>query len=433
MKRPFAPVVLALALLFCSLVGRARAILIPMDEKQANHLKAYGIAYNVLKADSEVEWLLNYRGGSFMIPYTNAFDTECRVRGVTMEVISDADAAQIRQQLTNPDLNADVVKLVKAAKIVVYSPIKVSTAEFENTDAVLLVLNYAEIPYEVVYDEEILKGELPKYDWLHLHHEDFTGQFGRSLHRMSADDIKAQETIASKYGFAKVSQMKLAVAKRVRDFLAGGGYLFAMCSGAETFDIALAAEGVDIVGSQYDGDDSDPNAQSKLDFNKTLAFHNFTLEGDGGGYRGFSSFSDINSTVNRGGWDQATGFFELFDFSAKWDVIPAMLTQNHEHIIKEFHGQTTAFRKTAVKSNVLVMGTGKTSDRYIYGEAGRYSGQFSDANGPESTPSLTRLSADSQQRLVPIGPEEKAENLDLFLNNPIGCRQCPWATRGLIG
>lgn len=381
MTRSFTPVLLAFLLLFGSTLSWARSILIPMDEQQANHLKAYGIAYAILKADAEVEWLLNYRGGSFMLPYTTAFETECRVRGVSASIISDAEAASIRQQLGNPDLNADVVKLVKAAKIVVYSPIKVSTAEFENTDAVLMVLNYAEIPYEVVYDDEILKGDLPKYDWLHLHHEDFTGQFGRNLHRMSVDDIKAQEGIATKYGFPKVSQMKLAVAKKIKEFLAGGGYLFAMCSGAETFDIALAAEGVDIVGSSFDGDGADPDAQSKLDFSKTVAFYNFNLEGDGG-YRGFSSFSDINSSVGRG-YDQPGTFFELFNFSAKWDVIPAMLTQNHETIIKEFFGQTTAFRKGAVKPNVLVMGESKSSDRYLYGELGRGQWTFYGGHDPE--------------------------------------------------
>lgn len=373
MKRPFPSVLLLLILACCATPGWARAILIPMDDKQANHLKAYGIAYSVLKGDAEVEWLLNYRGGSFMMTYTPALETECLVRGVSASVISDAEAASIRQQLANPDLNMDVVKLVKAAKIVVYSPIKVSKAEFENNDAVLLVLNYAEIPYEVVYDEEILKSDLPKYDWLHLHHEDFTGQFGRNLQRMSVEDINAQKSIASKYGFAKVSQMKLAVAKRIKDFLAGGGYLFAMCSAGETLDIALAAEGVDIVGSNFDGDGTDPDAQSKLDFSKTIAFYNFNLEGDDG-YRGFSSFSDINSSVGGGGrgYDQSPStYFELFNFSAKWDVIPTMLTQNHESIIREFFGQTTAFRKGAVKPNVLVMGEGKTSDRYLYGELGR--------------------------------------------------------------
>jgi hypothetical protein len=358
----------------------SNSILIPMDDAQANHLKAYGIAYKILKDDQEVEWLLNYRGGSFLMKYTTALETECRVRGVSFESLSDARANGIKQQLANPELNTDVVMLQKAAKIIVYSPLKVSPSEFENTDAVLLVLNYAEIPYEIVYDEEVLKGELPKYDWLHLHHEDFTGQFGRNLHRQTVADIKAQENIAHKFGYAKVSQMKLAVAKGIKDFCAGGGYLFAMCSGAETLDIALAAEGVDIVGDSYDGDGMDPAAQSKLDFAKTLAFQNFTLEGDNG-YRGFSTFSDINSSGR--GYDQSGGFFELFNFSAKWDAIPAMLTQNHTAIIKEFFGQTTAFRKTAVKASALVMGEGKTSDRYLYGELGKGQWTFYGGHDPE--------------------------------------------------
>lgn len=372
---------LLLAIIGRAAPGRANSILIPMDNQQSNHLKAYGIAYKALKDDMDVDWLLNYRGGSFMIKQTASIETECRVRGVSVDVISDAKAASIKQQLSDPDVNMNVVTLQKAAKIIVYSPIKVSPAEFENTDAVLLVLTYAEIPYEVVYDEEVLKGDLPKYDWLHLHHEDFTGQYGRNMHRQSLTDIKVQEDIARKYGYAKVSQMKLAVAKGIKAFCAGGGYLFAMCSAAETLDIALAADGVDIVGSSYDGDDVDPNAQSKLDFNKTFAFGNFTLEGDNG-YRGFSTFSDINSASGRG-FDQAGGFFELFNFSAKWDVIPAMLTQNHESIIKEFFGQTTAFRKAAVKPNALVMGEGKTSDRYIYGESGKGQWTFYGGHDPE--------------------------------------------------
>ncbi|GAA4409254.1 hypothetical protein GCM10023187_32270 [Nibrella viscosa] len=372
---------LTLLLVLWALVGRANYILIPMDEQQANHLKAYGIAYHILKEGGELDWLLNYRGGSFMLKHNQAFERECRVRGVSCEIISDANANGILRQIANPDANMDAVKLLKAAKIAVYSPIKVSPSEFENTDAVLIVLNYAEIPYEVIYDEEILKGDLAKYDWLHLHHEDFTGQFGRSIRRMSAADLKAQEDIARKFGYAKVSQMKLAVAKGIKGFCAGGGYLFAMCSGAETFDIALAAEGVDIVDSQFDGDGVDPNAQSKLDFSKTFAFHNFTLDMDNG-YRGMS-FSDINSASGRWSYDEPSSYFTLFEFSAKWDVIPAMLTQNHENIIKEFHGQTTAFRKQTVKPNVLVMGTSKTSDRYIYGEMGNGQWTFYGGHDPE--------------------------------------------------
>jgi hypothetical protein len=383
MKRYLSTLWVFLALLGCSIAGWANSILIPMDDQQSNHLKAYGIAYKVLKEDQEVDWLLNYRGGSFMIKYNAAFEAECRIRGVSAEVISDAKAESIKQQLRDPNLNMDVVTLHKAAKIVVYSPIKVGPAEYENNDAVLLVLTYAEIPYEVVYDEEVLKGDLPKYDWLHLHHEDFTGQYGRNLHRQTLADIKAQEDIARKFGYSKVSQMKLAVAKTIKGFLAGGGYLFAMCSAAETFDIALAADGVDIVSSTYDGDGVDPNAQSKLDFTKCVAFENFTLDADNG-YRGFSTFSDINSSGGRG-YDQPAGFFELFNFSAKWDVIPSMLTQNHENIIKEFFGQTTAFRKDAVKASTLVMGEGKSSHRYLYGELGKGQWTFYGGHDPEGT------------------------------------------------
>ncbi|WP_234733104.1 asparagine synthetase B [Tellurirhabdus bombi] len=364
-----------------SLASHASSILIPMDDRQSNHLKAYGIAYYILKADLDVDWLLNYRGGSFLIKYSKMLENECRVRGVSFEVISDGSTASILQQIENPDVNMAAVKLQKAAKIVVYSPIKVSPSEFENTDAVLLVLNYAEIPYEVVYDEEILKGDLAKYDWLHLHHEDFTGQFGRNTRRMSTEDIKAQESIAQKFNYQKVSQMKLAVAKTIKGFCAGGGYLFAMCSGAETFDIALAAEGVDIVESTYDGDGIDPGAQSKLDFTKTAAFQNFTL--DLNGYNGMS-FSDINAS-SRYGWDSPNGYFTLFNFSAKWDMIPAMLVQNHQSVIKEFHGQTSAFSKKTVKSNVLVMGTSQSSDRYIYGELGMGQWTFYGGHDPEGT------------------------------------------------
>ncbi|GAB3949054.1 hypothetical protein GCM10028805_24780 [Spirosoma harenae] len=388
----------------------ANFVLIPMDERQTDHLKAYGIAYKVLKDDGEVEWLLNYRGGSFMTKLTPSVQTECRVRGVAFEAISDASAESIRQQLTNPNVNMDVVKLQKAAKIIVYSPVKVGPAEFENTDAVLLVLTYAEIPYELVYDEEVLKGDLPKYDWLHLHHEDFTGQFGRNMHRQSLADIKAQEDIARKYGYQKVSQMKLAVAKGIKQFCMGGGYLFAMCSAAETLDIALAADGVDIVGSSYDGDGMDPNAQEKLDFGKTFAFGNFTLESDNG-YRGFSTFSDINSSANRG-FDDPSGFFELFNFSAKWDVIPAMLTQNHENIIKEFFGQTTAFRKGAVKPSSLVMGEGKTSDRYLYGEMGKGQWTFYGGHDPEGVRGGGGFRNPTDLKLHPHSPGYR-----LILNN----------------
>lgn len=369
-------------LVFCAVSSYANSILIPMDDRQANHLKAYGIAYKILKDGGELEWLLNYRGGCFLVKYAQAVETECRVRGVSFEMLSDGKAASLLQQMADPDVNVNAVKLQKAARIAVYSPVKVSPSEFENTDAVLIVLNYAEIPYEVVYDEEILKGDLLKYDWLHLHHEDFTGQFGRNMQRMSAEDIRVQEDIARKFGYKKVSHMKLAVAKTIKDFCASGHYLFAMCSGAETFDIALAAEGIDIVDSQYDGDGIDADAQLKLDFNKTVAFQNFTLDLNGG-YRGMS-FSDINASQMRYGYEQSNNtFFTLFNFSAKWDVIPAMLTQNHESVIKEFHGQTSAFKKSTVKPNVLIMGESTSSHRYIYGEVGIGQWAFYGGHDPE--------------------------------------------------
>jgi len=378
----------------------ANAIFIPMDERQSNHLKAYGIAYWILKADREVNWLVNYQGGSFLMEYTAVLENECRVRGVTYEVISKADEAEILKIIANPNANMDAVKLVKTAKIAVYSPVKISASSFEDTDAVLLVLKYAEIPFDIVYDEQIMRGDLVKYDWLHLHHEDFTGQFGKDLQKMSAQDMKAQEDLAKKLGFKKNSQLKLEVAKAIKAFCAGGGYLFAMCSGAETIDVALAAEGIDIVPSRFDDDGIDPDAQSKLDFSKTLAFDNFilSLEEETGTRRG-RSFSNINSSANGQGWgswgeDEVDSYFNLFSFSAKWDIIPALLTQNHESQIREFMGQTTAFNKKTIKSNVLVLGSSKTSDRYIYGEIGRGQFAFYGGHDPEGRKGFHRTPTD---------------------------------------
>ncbi|MBC7407318.1 MAG: asparagine synthetase B [Arcicella sp.] len=378
----------------------ANAIFIPMDERQSNHLKAYGIAYWILKADREVNWLVNYQGGSFLMEYTAVLENECRVRGVTYEIISNADEAEILKTIANPNANMDAVKLVKTAKIAVYSPVKISAASFEDTDAVLLVLKYAEIPFDIVYDEQIMRGDLVKYDWLHLHHEDFTGQFGKDLQKMSAQDMKAQEDLAKKLGFKKNSQLKLEVAKAIKAFCAGGGYLFAMCSGAETIDVALAAEGIDIVSSKFDDDGIDPDAQSKLDFSKTLAFDNFilSLEEESGMRRG-RSFSNINSSANGQGWggwgeDEVDSYFNLFSFSAKWDIIPALLTQNHESQIREFMGQTTAFNKKTVKSNVLVLGSSKTSDRYIYGEIGKGQFAFYGGHDPEGRKGFHRTPTD---------------------------------------
>ncbi|WP_435356797.1 asparagine synthetase B [Emticicia sp. SJ17W-69] len=392
----------------------ANSILIPMDDAQTNHLKAYGIAYTTLKSNTEIDWLLNYRGGSFLMDYSSNIQKECLVRGVSFEIISEAEVQSLKREITNPDVNMEVMRLYKAARIAVYTPSKISLSSFEDTDAVLLVLRYAEIPFDMIYDEEILRGDLNKYDWLHLHHEDFTGQFGKNMRRMSAKDMKAQEEIAARFKYAKISQLKLDVAKSIKAFCMGGGFLFAMCSGAETLDIALSAEGTDIVSSRFDGDDIDRNAQSKLDFNKTFAFEDFTLylneasEGYGMGGGGMS-FSDIN--VSSGRWDEETNaYFDLFDFSAKWDFIPAMLTQNHEHLIREFMGQTSAFNKSTVKPSVLVMGESKESNRYIYGELGLGQWVFYGGHDPEGRRGFHRTPTDLN--LFPHSPGYR-----LILNN----------------
>jgi hypothetical protein len=402
---------LTLFLLLFSWQGFANYILIPMDDSQSNHLKAYGIAYITLKNDTEIDWLLNYRGGSFLVKFSSNLQKECLVRGVSFEIISDSDVQNLTQEINNPDVNMEVMRLHKAARIAVYSPSKISLSSFEDTDAVLLVLRYAEIPFDIVYDEEIIRGDLNKYDWLHLHHEDFTGQFGRNLRRMSAKDMKAQEDIAQRLKYNKISSLKLDVAKTIKTFCMGGGFLFAMCSGAETLDIALAAEGVDIVSSRFDGDNIDVNAQSKLDFNKTFAFENFILylnDGEEYGYNSMS-FSDIN--VSSWGRDEEVNtYFNLFDFSAKWDFIPAMLVQNHEHLIREFMGQTTAFKKSTVKSSVLVMGESKTSDRYMYGELGLGQWVFYGGHDPEGRRGFHRTPTDLN--LFPHSPGYR-----LILNN----------------
>lgn len=370
-----------LALLLIAFCSKAASILIPMDENQQNHLKAYGITFWTLKNGLEADWLLNYRGGSFMMKYVKDIENECKIRGVSYEVIADAKVTAILNEITDPSANMDLVKLEKAPKIAVYSP----KNKLPWDDAVTMVLTYAEIPYDIVYDEEVLKGELPKYDWLHLHHEDFTGQFGRfwSVYRTASwyiEDVKLQQATASKLGFKKVSQMKLAVAKGIANFCSGGGFLFAMCSGTDSFDIALAAEGVDICESMYDGDGADPQAQSKLDFSKTFAFQNFKLDPNPANYE----FSNIDATPTRM-LNQSNDFFTLFDFSAKWDVVPAMLTQSHDKVVKGFMGQTTAFRKELLKPDVLVMGETKTSNeaRYIHGEFGKGQWTFYGGHDPE--------------------------------------------------
>lgn len=352
-----------------------------MDEGQRNHLKAYGIAFYTLKNNLEVDWLLNYKGGSFLIAYNQKIESELKIRGVSYDVLPDAKVIAILNEISQAAMNMDIVKLEKAPKIAVYSP----KSKLPWDDAVTLVLTYAEIPYDVVYDEEVIGGKLPEYDWLHLHHEDFTGQYGRfwANYRNASwyqDDVRNQEAMAKKLGFNKVSLMKLAVAQKIRDFCAGGGFLFAMCSGTDSFDIALAAAGIDICERMFDGDSADPQAQSKLDYTKSFAFQNFKLDLNPMNYE----FSDIDVTQTRQ-IDRTRDYFTLFDFSAKWDVVPTMLTQNHEKVIKGFMGQTTAFASPLLKPDVLVMGELKSAGeaRYIHGQFGKGQWTFYGGHDPE--------------------------------------------------
>lgn len=372
---------LLLGFCFWSLQLQAARILIPMDIAQRDHLKSYGIAYFSLQQGIEVSWLLNYRGGSFSMPQLPTLENECRIRGVSYEVLPDVRYEQILLEIADPEVNMDVVKLEVAPKIAVYTPLTKQPWD----DAVTMALVYAEIPYEKVYDDEVLQGKLPLYDWLHLHHEDFTGQFGRfyAAYRDAPwyqAEVREANATAARHGFNKVSQLKLAVAQKIRDFVSGGGFLFAMCSATDTYDIALAAEGIDICESMYDGDPADPSAQQKLDFEKTFAFKNFVLKRNPLEYE----FSDIDATNTRGFIGEQNDFFTLFDFSAKWDVIPTMLNQNHEQVIKGFMGQTTAFRKENLKSDVLILGETRSlsETRYIHGSYGKGTWTFYGGHDP---------------------------------------------------
>lgn len=366
-----------------SLRVNAAYLVIPMDETQKNHLKAYGVAYKALTMEYDVDWMLNYKGGAFSMRASEEMENLCRLRGVSYYMVSDEQYGGIVAEIAQPEVNQDVVKLQKAPKIAVYSP----KNKMPWDDAVTLVLTYAEIPYDVVYDEEVLNGVLPLYDWLHLHHEDFTGQFGKFWasyrnQQWYIDDVRMQNETARRLGYGKVSQLKLAVVKKIRDFVAGGGFMFAMCSAPDSFDIALAAEGVDICENMFDGDAMDSDAQTKLDYSKCFAFTDFHIVIDPYTYE----ISDIDVPISRSRrFNEKNDFFVLFDFSAKWDWIPTMLTQNHSKVIHGFMGQTTAFMKKFVKSNVIVLGENKSADevRYIHGTYGKGTWSFLGGHDPE--------------------------------------------------
>lgn len=394
--------ILLLFIFLISVAARANFILLPMDETtQQNHLKAYGITYWALDKQFKASWLLNYRGGSFLLPDAPEIRKECQIRGVSFEVLSDSQANQILDEIASPSQNMETVVLEKAPKVAVYTP----KGKQPWDDAVTLVLTYAEIPFTPVYDEEVLSDQLILYDWLHLHHEDFSGQYGKfyGAYRNAPWYIqqkKDAEALAAKLGYSKVSQEKLAVAKKIRDFVIGGGFMFAMCSATDSFDIALASEGVDICEPMFDGDASEPNYQNKIDYTKSFAFKNYTLERRPERYE----FSDIDMTEKRK-LPMEKDYFTLMEYSAKWDVIPSMLCQNHTQLVKGFMGQTTAFERELVKSNVLVLGECQLNNeaRYIHGQMGKGMFTYYGGHDPE----------DYQHR---VGDEPTV--LDLHPNSP---------------
>ena len=349
---------------------------------QKNHLKAYGITFWVLSKQQKVQWLLNYRGGSFLLPDGESIRQECQIRGVSFEILSDGQASAILDEISSPSKNQDAVILEKAPKIAVYSP----KGNQPWDDAVTMALTYAEIPYVTIYDEDVLEDKLALYDWLHLHHEDFTGQYGKFYGAYRAtpwyiEGKKEAEELAEKLGYDKVSTEKGAVALKIRNYVIGGGFMFAMCSATDSFDIALAADGVDICEPMFDGDASDPNYQASLDYSKTFAFKDFTLERSPLKYE----FSSIDMTDKRGNVPKESDYFSLMDFSAKWDPVPTMLCQNHTSLVKGFMGQTTAFNRPQIKSTAMVLGENKLNGeaRYIHGIKGKGFFTFYGGHDPE--------------------------------------------------
>ncbi len=380
MKRIY---LILIVILSAQIIAQSASILIPMDKSQTNHLKAYGVAFWVLEREVEIDWLLNYRGGSYLIPYNEIIESECVIRNVGYEVITDVQATSIKQQIAEPDINMEVMQLHKVPRIAVYSPKNKQPWD----DAVTLALTFAEIPYDIIYDEEVMSGLLPTYDWLHLHHEDFTGQYGKFWahyrnYPWYQEDVRVSEEMAAKLGFTKVSDLKLAVAKRIQAFVLGGGYLFAMCSATDSYDVAMAADQVDICDVMFDGDPMDPNAQQQLNYNNCVAFKDFSIVTNPAEYE----ISNIDVTYSRPrSLNEMNDYFSLFEFSAKWDHVPTMLTQNHERIIKGFMGQTTGFKKNLIKSNVLILGENKPADeaRLIHGEYGKGFWTFYGGHDPE--------------------------------------------------
>ena len=350
-------------------------------DSQKEHLKAYGLTYWTLEKKVKVKWLLNYRGGAFLVPDAEEIRKECQIRGISFEVLSNTKTEEILLEIASPSRNMEAVVLEKAPRIAVYSP----KGNLPWDDAVTMVLTYAEIPYTVIYDEEVLGDQLILYDWLHLHHEDFTGQYGKFYRAYRSapwyiEEKKKAELSAMNLGYSKVSEAKRDVALRIRDYVIGGGFMFAMCSATDSFDIALSAEGIDICEPMFDGDPSEPGYQNKIDYTRTFAFKDFILERSPMVYE----FSSIDMTTKRR-ISKERDYFSLMDYSAKWDPIPSMLVQNHTSLVKGFMGQTTSFSRGLIKSNVLIMGENKSTGeaRYIHGIKGKGFYTFYSGHDPE--------------------------------------------------
>lgn len=374
-----------LAALIVAGTAEARYALIPMGSSQTNHLKAYGVVFNHLEAGNTAQWLLNYRGGSFLAEETPELIRNSRIRGVYIETISSAEARRIINEVEQSNVNMGVINLETAPKIAVYTP----DHALPWDDAVTLALTFAEVPYTTIYNEEVLDGELDDYDWLHLHHEDFTGQYGKFWQSYRhfpwyTRQVRDLENMAEGLGFGKVSDMKKAVVLTIKDYIFRGGFLFAMCSGADTFDIALSAEEVDIVPTEFDGDPPDPDANERLDYSNTLAFRDFTVNLNRSEYKHADiDIPDVQARTMQ--VDEAMDFFTLFEFSAKWDPVPSMLTQNHVSSIKSFYGQTTAFMKDKIKSSVVILAEAPSRDevKYIHGNHGEGTFTFYAGHDPE--------------------------------------------------
>jgi hypothetical protein len=390
--------VLPLALLLWTMLGAE--ILVPMDLTQSNHLKAYGVAFEALKEQYVVKWLLNYRGGSFLMPESESLAALCNIRGVRFEIASSAQVAAIMTEIQ--DSNMESVVLEKEPKIAIYIPPNALPWD----DAVTMALDYAEIDYDRFWDDEVLEGKLVDYDWLHLHHEDFTGQYGKfygSYRHMPwyQNDVRVNEAMAAKHGYGKVWQLKQAVTMKIREFVENGGFLFAMCGATDTFDIAMATYGTDIVDALIDGDGIDPNYRNKTDYSRCFAFENFTLKTNPYEYE----FSDIDASDYSRLRGAEADYFQLFDFSAKYDPVPTMLTQCHVNVVNGFLGQTTSFFKDKVKKSVIILAEvpGQNEVKYLHGNIGKGTFTFYGGHDPE----------DYQHK---IGDPETI--LDLFKNSP---------------